>query len=72
MIYAIANIIFLPISPEGLGKPKLWMKSCYSGELFTNDLWTEQEILDKYPDIKKGNRILVGQQERSSFDTKLI
>ena len=50
-IYMIYNCVYFPFENSSMKNTK-YVAGSISGELFLNDIYSEQEILDKYPDIK--------------------
>jgi len=50
-IYLVSNIVFFPFE-DNSGKNVRYVKGSISGDLFLNNIWSEQEILNEYPDAK--------------------
>lgn len=50
-LYLIYNRVFFPFENSDMKNTK-YVSGSISGELFLNDIYSEQELLEKYPEIK--------------------
>lgn len=58
-MYLSGNIVFIPIDRKDRNSPSTkYMVASISGYIFSSDIYTEKEIIDKYPDAQKLNSFL--------------
>lgn len=50
--YVIGNVFFIAVNvPYDCQVPRKYLQACSAG-VYTLDIWTQEEILTKYPDAK--------------------
>lgn len=51
-IFTVGNLVFYPFENNDWSKTK-YVKGSISGDLFLNNIYSEQEIRDEYTDVKE-------------------
>lgn len=51
-IYSIGNVLYLPIMSLDNTVQQKWIGASISGEIFINQIYTQNEIYAKFPDIR--------------------
>ena len=55
-IFFIGNCIYLPFDNSDMKNTK-YVSGSITGDLFLNDIYSEQEIRDRHPEIKTANNL---------------